>query len=280
MGFLRVVEVFPPFFPLGSRVSEGINIREKTELLLEAARSIRGLADVILVADVKNPKLLKLSTIETARILKEHLRVEAAPVIVLRGANRQKFLSEVLTGITSGLGWMMIAWGDDYPGKGPANVRDFSSLSSAIREASSLRARTRTSTRFFAPVNVDRLASRKGMSLAKKRLRAGAEYLLAQPPTSDAEETFERHLSLLEGAGLKSRVLLNVFPFWDAKDVTACEKYFGWKLPRTLHRTADRGNAPLLESERAVIRRIREEGLPGVYVNSRGVPGTAERLLS
>jgi hypothetical protein len=84
----------------------------------------------------------------------------------------------------------------------------------------------------------------------------------------------------LEKAGLKDKVLLNVFPFKDEADVISCEKYFGWKLPASLRKAAASGEGKLLEMERKVIQRLKDEKFPGVYLTTRGVPGNAEKLLS
>lgn len=256
-------------------------MEEKIERFVRGANSVRDLADLFLVADVKNPDLLKLSTIEASLMLQERLGVEAAPVIVVRDSNRLRFLSSVLTGISLGLKSMMLVWGDRYPAAaGTSNVRDFASLGEAIRQAATIRKRARVPTRFFAPVDLGMLGEAKGVGLARERLESGADLLLAQPPTTDPEATFDRHVSLLEEAGLKDRVLLNVFPFKGAKDVRDSERYFGWSLPRSLHDAARRGEPSLLEMEREVIRRTRSEGLPGVYVATRGVPSVARRLLA
>jgi len=281
LAFLRAVEVFPPLFPVSRDRSEPLHVEEKVERFLEEVRSIRDLADVFLVAKVKNPKLLKLSTIEVASLLRDRLRVEAAPAIVVRDVNRFQFLSDVLTGITLEFRWMTLAWGDAYSSKvGVSNVRDFSSLKDAIRQADMVRSRARASVNFFAPVDVHRLEDPVGKELARSRLGAGANMLLAQPPTCDAGETFDRHASVLKKTGLKEKVLLNVFPFRDAKDIRYCERYFGWKLPRSLHLAAAGGEPTLLEGEREVVRRLRNEGFPGVYIATRGTPAVAERLLS
>ncbi len=234
-----------------------------------------------MVANVKNPKLLKLSTLEASLILQERLRVEAAPVLVARDFNRLQFLSEVLTAVSLELRSVMIAWGDRYPASAKtSNVRDFSSLSEAIRESSLVSRRARASTCFFAPVDMGRLVHPEGVALARGRLKAGAEYLLAQPPTVDAEATFDEHASLLESSGLKDKVLLNVFPFKDEKDVKQCEKYFGWKLPDSLHLAAAKGAPALVEMERMVEERLKEEKFPGVYLTTRGTPAVAAKLLS
>jgi hypothetical protein len=132
----------------------------------------------------------------------------------------------------------------------------------------------------LAPVDVSLLGSSRGVQLAKSRIRAGAELLLAQPPTTDSGETLDRHLALLGASGLRNRVLLNVFPFRDKKDVLYCEKYFGWRLPRALHKMAGSGQAALLEEARRAARRIRREGLPGVYVSTRGHTDVAKKILA
>jgi 5,10-methylenetetrahydrofolate reductase len=280
MAFLRVVEVFPPLFPISHKENGSIGLEEKTERFVEEVRSIRDLADVFLVASLKNPEILKLSTSEAARLLQDRLRVQAAPVIVVRDMNRLQFLSTVLTGISLDFGSMMFAWGDNYPASaGATNVRDFSNLGEAIGEAGSIRNRARASTRFFAPVDVDRLGQEKGEALAKSRLIAGADYLLAQPPCFDSD-TLDRLVSGLEKSGIKDKVLLNVFPFKDSKDLDYCEKYFGWKFPKHFRELAVSGESALLREERDVVRRLRNEGFPGLYVSTRGNPSVARSLLS
>jgi len=92
--------------------------------------------------------------------------------------------------------------------------------------------------------------------------------------------TLDRHAKLLRTAKLTGRVLLNVFPFRSLEDVRECESYFGWHLPKTLRRAAQKGGDALLEAEREVVMALREQGFPGVYLNTRGTPGIAERLLS
>jgi 5,10-methylenetetrahydrofolate reductase len=281
MAFLRVVEVFPPSFPVSAAKGERINTVERLQRFVEEARNIRNLADIVLVADVKDPGLLKISTIEAAAVLKKRLQVTAAPVIVVRDFNRPGFLSSILTAVALELKAMMIAWGDTYSASARAsNVRDFQSLADAISLSSLILKRAHADVLILAPIDVESLARPEGVALAKGRLRAGADYLLAQPPTTDPGETFERHLSNLRASGLKDRVLLNVFPFRDEKDVKLCEKNFRWKLPRSLHSAAAAGGSSLLEVEKSVVRRLRDEGFPGVYLNTRGASRIAERLLS
>jgi 5,10-methylenetetrahydrofolate reductase len=281
LAFLRVVEVFPPIFPLGSTKKRDILLEEEIESFVEGVRSIRTMADIFLVANVKNHRLLKLSTVQASSLLHERLRVDTAPVIVARDMNQPQFLSTVLTAISLNLGSMMIAWGDDYPASAQAtNVRDFASLGDAITEAAQIRRRAGSSIQILAPVDLNGLSTSKGISLAKRRLRAGANYLLAQPPTTDAGRTFDNHASVLETSGMNSRILLNVFPFRDETDVKKCERYFGWKLPRSLYETAAAGEESLIKEERKIIRRLRAEKFPGVYLTTRGTPGVAKRLLS
>jgi hypothetical protein len=165
----------------------------------------------------------------------------------------------------------MLVWGDTYPASaGASNVYDYDDLADAISDASSIGKQAGVKARILAPVTLTLLVSEKGVARAKSRLDAGAEFLLAQPPTTDSGAIFERHMKLLESSGLKSRVLLNVFPFRDSQDVRDCELHFGWKLPRRVHELAMSGERPLLAEARAVASKIRESGLPGVYVSTRG----------
>jgi 5,10-methylenetetrahydrofolate reductase len=248
---------------------------------VEDVRGVRELGDLFLVANVKNPDLLKVSTVEAAFMLQDKVGVRGAPVIVVRDMNRLQFLSTVVTVMSFELDSLMIAWGDRYPAyANSTNVRDFSSLGRAVYEASSIRRQAKSSIKLLAPVDLTRLGSPKGIALAKERIRAGAEFLLAQPPTTDAEEGFELHSRLIEKAGLKEKILLNVFPFRDAKDVAECEKKFGWDLPRSLHERASKGESALVESERRVVERLEREGFPGVYLSTRGSPAIAAQLLS
>ena len=280
MGFLRVVEIFPPLFPYSRRKENRIEAPLAIERFVEGARGASSFADVLLIADVKNPNLLKLSTVEAAALLKERARLEAAPVLVVRDTNRKQFLSSVVTCLLLELDHVMFAWGDDYPAhSGATNVRDFTSLAESIREAELLRRRTGAPTKFLAPVNVELLSSKGEAKRARDRLRAGAEFLLAQPPTTDLE-SLDRHQTLLREAKLEARVLLNVFPFRGYRDVRECEAYFGWKLSKNLHDTAKKGERALIREEREVGRALRNRGLPGIYLNTRGTPGLAARFLA
>lgn len=279
MEFLRVVEVFPPLFP-SSRSGRGyLEVDAGLDQFVAEARANKGNADVMLVADVKDRKILKLSSLEATILLKLRGGTEAAPVIVLRDLDRPRYLSAVLTCLTLGLGHAMIAWGDDYPtGSGVLRGRDFTTLAESIREAVLLRKRARSATEFLAPVNVESLGAPRGLALAKGRVRAGAALLLAQPPTIDLEALGE-HLRILRAAKLESRVLLNVFPFKGPEDLRRCEAYFGWRFPKRLHRRAEKGEGALREAEREVVNGLRDAGLPGVYLNTRGIEGIAGELL-
>ncbi len=268
-------------FPLQEGSSAPLDLEEKVGRFVEDVRGVREFGDLFLVANVKNPELLKISTVEAAFMLQDRLRVRAAPVVVVRDMNRLQFLSTVVTALSFELDSLMVAWGDAYPPSAKAtNVRDFSSLGRALHEVSAIRRQTRSRIRLLAPIDVNALRRRSGIALAKERLRAGAEYLLAQPPTTDQEETFDRHAKVLEDSGMKDRVLLNVFPFRDLGDVVECEKNFGWKLPVALHKAAAEGRAALLETEKEVAGRLRTEGFPGVYLSTRGSAAIAASLLA
>jgi len=278
LQFHRVVEIFPPLF---LKSSPRHDVEEKLERFVEEARSVRDFSDTVLIADVKNPKYLELSTLEAALLLRDRTRVEAAPVIVLRGMSRQKLISAVLTGVSLELKAIMLAWGDDHPrSANSSNVRDYATLAGAISEAAEIRRKSRSPILIFAPVDLRNLGTPEGTSMAKGRLRAGADYLLAQPPTTDPEDTFDRHKEALDSAGLRSRVFLNVFPFRGARDIWDCEKYFGWRLPKRLHKDAQNGESELIQIERQIVGRMKEEKLPGIYLNTRGSPGIAGTLLS
>jgi len=280
LTFLRVVEVLPPLYDASGGRAKRLDTGAAMERFGEEARAIRDFADIILVANVKDLKRVKFDSVHAAVILQEDYNLNAAPVIVVRDQNRPQFLSTVLTAISLGVNSMMIAWGDDYPESSHvSNVRDFADLAGAIREASRIRSRARSPARLFAPVDLESLVYPKGVALARERLRAGADFLLAQPPTTDDGETFDWHDSLLEKSGLKERVLPNVFHFKDDADIRHYERMFGWMLPRGLHQAA-KGEGGLAELETRVVRRLRVTGYAGVYLSTRGNPSVAERVLA
>jgi 5,10-methylenetetrahydrofolate reductase len=277
VAFQRIIEVFPPMFPGSGK--DPIDLEGKVAKLVAEMWNIKSLFDLTLVANVKNPVKVKLSTIISASLLQSNLRINAVPSIVARDENRLQLASSVLTAIELGLHGMMLVWGDRYPAEAHAtNVRDYHSLAEVIREAAGLRRRAGSDIRILAPVDLRLLRNKSGIELARSRLRAGAQFLLAQPPTTDAA-TLDVHLSRLETTGLKKRVMLNVFPFRDGEDVRHCEEYFGWKLPKALHTLATRGRNALLDEARDVQERIRAAGLPGVYVSTRGTPAVAKDIL-
>ena len=279
MVFFRVVEVFPPLFRIEPKEPK-IDLELKLEQFVKGVRNIRSYADLFLVASLKNPNLLKFSSIQAAALLQERAKVKAAPVIVTRDANRPQILSSILTSVGLGLHSLMLVWGDRYPGtSGVRNSYDFRSLSQVIAEARAIATRAGANARILAPITITNLKSRHGSKLASSRLKAGAYLLLAQPPTTDSLGTFDAHAGLLDAAGLRGSVLPCVFPFRGEDDVSKSEKYFGWKLPGRLHRLARSGKEALTTEAREVAKRLKLEGFPGVYLSTRGEPQMAKEIL-
>jgi hypothetical protein len=280
LAFLRVVEVFPPVFPAAVERGHDRELEETVDAYLREVRAIRGFADVVLVASLKRPDISSLPPTDTGILLRKRLGLDAAPVLVVRDQDRLQLLSSVVGVLVGGLRSMMLAWGDaDLPRRSP-KLMGFSGLGEALAEASQIREGARFRCRFFAPVDLRRLFTTGGVALAKERLAAGSDYLLAQPPTTDAADTFESHARLIRKAGLEGKVILNVFPFRGPQDVKECEKYFGWQLPKSLHENAVEGESYLLGVEKEVVRRMRSEHFPGVYLSTRGTPALARDLLS
>jgi hypothetical protein len=274
LAFLRVVEVLPPTFP----ASRGTGIPAAAmDRFIEEVAGIRRHADVVLVANVKRQDVLKPDTVSTAIMLNDRAGIAAAPVIVVRDLNRPQFLSAALSAFAAGLDHLMVAWGDDYP-SGATNVRDYPDLASALRDVSELRSRVNPRAKVAAPVDVESLARPGGAARARGRAVAGADILLAQPPTTDSG-VFERHLSLVKGAGLADRVLLNVFHLRSEPDAQKYEALFGWRLSREIHSAARTGESRLRRQELEVVRLIHKAGLPGVYLSTRDEPGVAKTLL-
>lgn len=278
--FTSIVEVFPPSFSSDETKEPMIGLRQKTRDFVERVKRLQRIADAILVADVKDTGRLKLSAVHSAALLKDMSGVDAIPVITARDSNRPAVLSSVVTALSMGLTSLMLVWGDRYAVSDRAkNVYDFTSLSEVLRQARDLSSRANTECRLLAPVDLSLLNTERGLRLAKERLRSGADLLLAQPPTTDAEATLPKHRKLIARAGLDDRVLLNVFPFRDAADVEGCRKKFGWDLPEKLDRIARGGEKALLKEAREVSAGIRSGGLAGVYVSTRGRPEHARFIL-
>jgi hypothetical protein len=275
--FLRVVEVFQPLFPSGSRRHIGLDAN-LAEFVREVG-AIKGLCDLVLVGDHKGPGFLKFSAVQAAALLEGRAGVRSAPVIVARDANRLQLRSSILTAVGLGIRDIMLAWGDRYPAGGPANVYDYPSLAALISDAREIAEDAGEKVRLLAPVDLRSLGSPRGAAMAHARLRAGAELLLAQPPTTDSGRTLEAHGRLLVASGLKGRVLLNVFPFRGRDDLASCERFFGWSLPDEVHRAAGAGEEALTEEARRVTAGLRGRGYPGVYASTRGDPRVARRLL-
>ncbi len=279
-NFTRIVEVFPPSFNLASKLEPVIGMKQKARDFLHRVKGIQNLADAILVADVKDPTRLKLPTVFAAALLKEELGVEAVPVITARDSNRAATRSSILTAFSQGLNTMMLVWGDKYRDDAAVrNVYDYRNLGELIEEASSLARRSGVNASFFAPVDLSKLTSRRGRYLAKNRLAKGASCLLSQPPTTDSFSTLDSHLRVLKQQGLRSKVMLNVFPFRSSEDVDSCREKFGWTLPRELDLLAARGETELLKEARRVAVGITDSGAPGVYVSTRGRPEIARYIL-
>ena len=78
---------------------------------------------------------------------------------------------------------------------------------------------------------------------------------------------------------MRKKVLLNAFPFRNKEDVDACRAKFGWNIPAVVDKLAGEGEARLLKESKLVVEKLRENGLPGVYVSTRGRPELARFIL-
>jgi len=278
--FTSIVEVFPPSFSVDASKEPVIGLGQKTKDFVERVKRIQRLADSILVADVKDTSRLKMSTVQSAALLKQLTGADAIPVITARDSSRPQLLSSIVTAFSLGLTSVMLVWGDRYgPGDGAKNVYDWKSVSEFLKAARALSVRANLRCRLLAPVDLSRLGTESGLRLAKERLKSGADLLLAQPPTTDIHTTLPRHARLLDKTGFKERILLNVFPFRDSADVEFCRRKFGWDLPAELDRIARAGEKALLKEARSVSEGIRARGLAGVYVSTRGRPEHARFIL-
>ena len=275
-----MVEVFPPSFTADRKKEPLVGLRQKMRDFLERVKRIQNLADAILIADVKDVTRMKLSTIYSAAIVQEELGIEAVPVITARDSNRPAIRSAILTALSYGLSSMMFVWGDRYGEHDEAkNVYDYRGLGEVLREAGEISERAGLKPTFFAPIDLSKLDTQRGRRIAQSRLRNGASYLLAQPPTADEASTLIIHRRKLKKQRLDSRVLLNVFPFTSSQDITNCREKFGWNLPSNLDRIARGGEAALLREARKVAEMLEEAGSPGVYVSTRGRPELARFIL-
>jgi 5,10-methylenetetrahydrofolate reductase len=278
--FTTLIEVFPPNFSIEIAREPLIGIKQKMRDMVARVRKIEGLADAILVADMKDPARLQLASIYTAAILRDELGTEVIPVIPTRDMNRKAIRTMFLTCLSLGLESVSLVWGDRYAdGDGSKNVYDFRTLAEGIAEARALADRADVNATLFSPVDISALRSPKGLKIAEGRLRAGTDVLLAQPPTSDLSRTLESHVAELKRNHLEGKVLHNIFPFKSREDIQACRDRFGWDLPPELDKIALEGERRLLKEARAVTEALRERGLPGVYVSTRGKPELARYIL-
>ena len=278
--FTRVIEVFPPNFSEEASKEPLIGIRQKMRDMITRVAKIENLADAIVVADMKDPARLQLSSIYTAAVLRDELGAEVIPVIPTRDMNRKAIRTMFLTCLSLGLESVSLVWGDTYAaGDGVKNVYDYKSLAGALLDARQLADRADVAATLLAPVNITALSTARGVKLARLRLESGADCLLGQPPTVDLHRTLERHVDLVKMSGLERRVLHNVFPFRNKEDIDNCRARFGWDLPRELDDIAASGEPSLLKQARGIVEALEAQKLPGVYVSTRGKPELARYIL-
>ncbi|MDG6935172.1 MAG: methylenetetrahydrofolate reductase [Nitrososphaerota archaeon] len=277
--FVRIAEVFPPSYDVDPEKEPIFGLEQKMNDFVKRVSRIQGLADAFLIADLKMEDRVKLSTIHAAARLREELGVEAIPVITARDLNKVACRSHILTALSENIRSIMVVWGDRYAGNHAfKNVYDYGSLAELIVDAKMLASRVYDKSVVLAPINLDSFSGSKGRSLASHRLKAGADSLLAQPPTAD-EETLGAHLRLLKSTGFIKNVMLNVFPFRDSQDIKFCRERFGWKISTRLERLAMKGEAELLREARKVASRIEDSGVSGLYVSTRGKPELLRYIL-
>lgn len=278
--FTRLIEVFPPNFSVEAAREPLIGIKQKMRDMVTRVQKIEGLADAIIVADMKDTARLQLGSVYTAAVLKEELGAEVIPVIPTRDMNKKAIRTMFLTCLSLGLESVSLVWGDPYAeGDGSKNVYDFRSLADAVAEARGLADRADVQATLMAPVDITALASARGVKLATSRLSSGADCLLAQPPTSDISRTLARHTALLKKHRLESKVLHNIFPFRNKADIDACRVRFGWDLPKELDDIAQAGEPSLLREARGVVEALEAQKSAGVYVSTRGKPELARYIL-
>jgi 5,10-methylenetetrahydrofolate reductase len=277
LDFLRVVEVFPPL--VQGRQGKIRDLETVSRSFVEDVSRIKDCADLVLVASLKDPKLMAVPSTIAASILVGQAGADAAPVIVARDSDRRTMASNILGAYSLGLRTLMLVWGDKQVGGAPTRARDFTGLSQVLVHATKISQAAGVKCRLLAPVDLDRLSTQAGFDLAKSRLESGASLLLAQPPTTDSNETLDSHLALLDSCGLRDRVLLSIFPFRDRYDVARSETYFGWKLPSSLKGRAAAADYSPIDEARSLAKRIRKEGMPGLYLSTRGTPEIARRVL-
>ncbi len=278
--FTTIVEVFPPTFSVEEAKEPLLGLRQKTRDVVARVKKVENLADAILIADLKEPSRLKLSSIFTAAVLKQELGIEAIPVITARDMNKPAIRALILTSLSYGLHSMMLVWGDRFGVEDRAkNVYDYGTLSEVISEARGLANRADSKATILAPVDLSKLDSGSGLEIARARLTHGADTLLAQPPTTDTIDTLDQHLQTLDRHHLRSSVLLNVFPFRNKEDIDNCRARFGWKIPNEMDKIAEKGEASLLKAAKSVFENAREAKSHGVFVSTRGRPELARYVL-
>ncbi len=271
------MEVFPPTFE--SRGNSSIGLGKAEEDFIAGIKKVALFADRILVADLKDTSLLTLSPVRTAQMVHERTGLEAIPVIVARDFNRHAFRAAVVTAFETGCKSVLLAWGDRLPpGAGAKNVYDYGSLSEAIAEAKQIMVRARVDGKILGPVDLRRLATPEGRKLAASRLKAGADLLVAQPP-SYTRGVLREHVKTLRRSGLEDRVLPAVFPFRGADDLLATARKFQWDPPAELLQIANKGRNALNDEARSVVSSARRYRLPGVCISTRGTPELAGMLL-
>jgi 5,10-methylenetetrahydrofolate reductase len=278
--FTRLIEVFPPNFSAETAKEPLIGIKQKLRDMVTRVQKIEGLADAIIVADMKDTGRLQLASVYTAAVLKEELGAEVIPVIPTRDMNKKAIRTTFLTCLSLGLESVSLVWGDRYAdGEGAKNVYEFRSLAEAVSDARQLADRSDVQATLLSPVNITALSSAKGLRLASTRLSSGADCLLGQPPTADLSTTLGRHTALLKQHGLDKKVLHNIFPFRNEADIQACRARFGWALPKELDALAKEGEPRLLKEARGVVDALQADKQAGVYVSTRGKPELARYIL-
>jgi 5,10-methylenetetrahydrofolate reductase len=278
--FTTIIEVFPPSFSAQAAREPLIGMRQKMRDMVARVKKIQNLADAIMVADMKDTSRLELASVYTSAVLKDELGIDVIPVIPARDMNRKATRTLFLTALSLGLESIALVWGDRYSETdGSKNVYDFQSLSEVISEMRALADRADVNATILSPVDLTSLHTPRGLHLARKRLESGADGLLAQPPTAELSHTLHEHLKILGDFKLTEKVMPNIFPFRDRDDVQACRARFGWKLPPELDEMALQGERRLLKEAKGVVEALRGQGVPGVYVSTRGKPELAKFIL-
>ncbi len=286
-NFVRIVEVFPPGFPISTNSKKNGNapkydLSARFEQLADAVSRVESIADAFSIPELRDGLRIHLSSVGIANELRRRTGNDFVPTLTLRDSNLQSLLGTISFAIFAGIENLLLVRGDPFPpGNGgiSKNVYELKKLSSFVETVRTLEKSISSEHQLciLSPVNLLRSDNPKYIATLKEREISGIDIFLAEQMFENLESYLAR-IKQLRKFGISKPIIHTLFPLKNYEDAVSCHQRFGWQIPeRELLELRTGGPGYGLEMARRRYRWLLESRdlVEGVCISTRGNPVVA-----